>query len=278
MPLDAEAAPAVSVLIGTHNHARYLDRTMQSVLTQTFIDLEIIVIDDGSTDDTAERLARWQQRDRRVVVESKPQGGLSSALNRGLSRVRGEFTARLDSDDIALPDRLAKQVAYLRSHADVGMLGGCMTLMAADERKLRSAHYLLEPAAIRSAMYRASAIASPTSMIRTALARRIGGWRSAFDYAEDYDFALRMLEVSDIVNLPDVVTYYRVHAAQVTSAYAVLQRGRAEAARISARYRLAGKPDPFADLPQVTAQDIGAIAIDDGERASLRNAFAPPVD
>src|SRR4029077_17839079 len=112
--------PAVSVLMGVWNGAPRVREAVGSVLGQTLVDLELIVVDDGSADGTPAILDSFG--DSRLRIERRARGGLTSALNRALALARAPLLARLDADDVALPERLARQVAYLDAHPDGGLL------------------------------------------------------------------------------------------------------------------------------------------------------------
>ncbi len=113
--------PAVSVLMGVRDGAPWVAEAIESILGQTLADLELIVVDDGSTDDTPTLLAGM--RDPRLVVEWQPPKGLTRALGRAFARARAPLVARLDADDVARPDRLERQHAFLAAHPEVGLLG-----------------------------------------------------------------------------------------------------------------------------------------------------------
>src|SRR4051794_24772902 len=110
--------PPISVLLAVYNGGRYLRAAVDSILTQTFTDFEFIIIDDGSTDGSLATLREFAQRDPRINLVSRPNKGLTVTLNEGIALARGEFLARMDADDIALPQRFEKQIAYLRDHPE----------------------------------------------------------------------------------------------------------------------------------------------------------------
>ncbi|MFD1958687.1 glycosyltransferase family 2 protein [Novosphingobium panipatense] len=116
--------PRVSVLLPCYNGAAYLEEAVRSILLQTFADFELIVVDDGSTDATADILARMGRRDPRLRVVRQPNGGIVAALNTAIAHARGEYIARMDADDVSFPERFAFQVAWLDAHPATVLVGG----------------------------------------------------------------------------------------------------------------------------------------------------------
>jgi glycosyltransferase involved in cell wall biosynthesis len=273
MPVTDAAAPRVSVIIPIYNQATYLRRAVDSILTQSMGDLELILIDDGSQDDSAGIIDDYARRDWRVVGEHQLNCGISSALNRGLAISRGTYIARLDGDDISLPDRLAKQVAYLDAHPEIGILGGGMILIDSRDRKLTSHRYVTGMRAVRAALASGTVIPGPAGLLRRDLCVALGGWRTPFDAAEDYDFCLRLSERAELENMPDYVTYYRVHAQQTTQLHWRRQNALAEVARIAARFRREGRPDPITPDMRIDASTIDRLGLDGPETERVRALF-----
>ena len=130
------SVPAVSVLMPVYNAQRYVAEAVQSILTQTMGDFEFIIIDDGSTDDSTRILRDWAQRDSRIRLVSRPNTGLCVALNEGLAMANGRYIARMDADDISLPQRFALQLEYLKTHEKLVCIGGSFLLIDAAGRML----------------------------------------------------------------------------------------------------------------------------------------------
>ena len=117
--------PLVSVLMSVHDDVAYVDAAVRSVLRQTLADLELLVVDDASTDGTSERLSAYDG-ERVRVLRNDERSGLAAALNRGLEFAQGRYVARLDADDVALPDRLDRQVAHIRSDPRLAVVGSAV--------------------------------------------------------------------------------------------------------------------------------------------------------
>jgi len=261
--------PRISVVVPVYNAEAYLAAAVNSILTQTFRDFELIAIDDGATDASAEILDRLAQHDDRMIVVHQPNGGIVAALNRGLALARGEFVARMDADDVACSERFARQLAFLDAHPDVAVVGAAVTLIDAHGRAIRDAEYPETPAAIAAFLATGSALAHPVVMMRRAAVLAVGGYRPAYEYAEDYDLWLRMAEKYALANLPDRLLYYRQHAAKLSIAHAAEQRLATSIAQYAARCRRAGKPDPTEGLSALSRRDIDRFDLSPQEKSAI---------
>lgn len=208
--------PRVSVLMAAYNAAPYVQAAVDSILAQSFTDFELIVIEDGSSDDTPAILAQCAQRDARVRILNLPHVGLSTALNRGLELARGGLVARMDADDIARPARLAKQVAFMDQHPGVGLCGTWGELLGPRSRIIW--RYAVSDAELRCRQLFETALLHSSVMMRPALVRAAGGYNPAYRAAEDFDLWVRLAEHTRMANLPEPLLLYRRHAAQVTQA------------------------------------------------------------
>ena len=206
--------PAVSVVLPVRNGAATLAQALTSILAQTFTDFELIAIDDGSTDATSPILAAT--RDPRLRILTQPATGLVPALNRGVTEARAPLIARMDADDIAKPERLARQVQAMAAHPTAAVIGTAIEIIDSSGRILRTESRPHSAGAISAALAQANCIAHPTVMMRRAAAREAGLYRPAFLQAEDYDLWLRIAERHDLLNLAEPLLQYRDHAAQLT--------------------------------------------------------------
>lgn len=224
-------APRVSVLLPVHNGERYLVASLDSVLRQSFADFEVLVLDDGSTDRSLEIVAGYS--DPRIrVVRNADNLGLVPTLNRGLAEARGVYLARHDADDIALPDRFAKQVQALDARPATLVVGTWLQLIDADGRLLDVWRYPSHPLAVEWTLHFDSAVGHPSAMYRTDAVRDAGGYDGAYPYAEDFDLWSRMSRAGDVSNLPQVLEQYRLHDASLSGTHAREQR--------ATRLRIAG--------------------------------------
>jgi len=186
--------PAVSVVTPAYNAGRYLAETITSVLAQTYRDFELLIVDDGSTDDTLDVARRFAAADARIIVSSTQNGGPASARNAALRMARGEFVALLDSDDVLAPQYLAVQKATLDAHPDAAIVtanafnrgGG----PAYDGKRLWPQSTGLAPLTLRDLIEHENAVCI-LSMFRRSVYERIGGFDAVFTGNEDYEFWLR---------------------------------------------------------------------------------------
>lgn len=215
-PREAKGTVAVSVLMPAYNAEAYLLQSVQSVLGQTFEDLELLVIDDSSTDGTAEILA--SVRDRRLrVVRNYGNAGIVGSLNRALPYARGRYIARMDADDYCLPTRIAKQKRYLDRHPEVVLVGTEMADLDSGVVKRGPPGADPDPTVLRWQFLVANPIGHPTMMFRADAVQRLGVYlREEFRYAEDFDFSHRMWRIGTVAVLPEYLGIYRRHRDNVT--------------------------------------------------------------
>jgi glycosyltransferase involved in cell wall biosynthesis len=240
------SSPTVSVLIPVWHAVRFLPAALESILAQTFPDFEVIAIDDGTSDGSADVLAAFAARDHRVRVVRQENQGIVASLNRALGLARGAFIARMDHDDVSRPDRFAKQIAFLRQHPEVDLVSGAMDVIDQDGNYLRTEVPPTLPAALASELLYRNCICHPAVMARTEALRKVGGYRKNAQLAEDYDLWLRLSEVGQVANLPDVLLSYRLHPVRMSTQGYLVQELAVLAARGAARQRRRGNPDPLA--------------------------------
>lgn len=211
--------PIVSVLLPVYNGERHLTAAVESILRQSYSDFELLIIDDGSTDNSADIISRF--RDPRILLyRSESNLGLVAALNLGLSLARGKYIARMDADDISLPERLARQVSVLDARSEIGVCG-CWWRSIDEKGKILTEQRLpIGANECRSwfYLYGEQPIGHPCVMYRTRLVKDIGGYESKFRHAEDFRLWTRLVGNSvAMVNIPEFLFMYRVHAAQVSA-------------------------------------------------------------
>jgi glycosyltransferase involved in cell wall biosynthesis len=188
--------PRLSIITAVRDGLPHLDEAIGSICAQTLRDWEWVIVDDGSRDGTSGRLAEWARRDRRIRVAHEPARGLVQSLNEGLALCRGDLVARMDADDVALPERLAAQVAYLEEHPDIAAADTGVELLGG-ERNAGMRAYVdwvnnhPTPESIAADLFVESPLVHPAVCFRAAAVRAIGGYRDG-DFPEDYDLWLRL--------------------------------------------------------------------------------------
>jgi len=210
-----DRTPLVSVLMPVYNARSHLQEAIDSILIQTFADLELLIIDDGSTDGSLQ-LAQSYSDSRVRVLEASHQG-IVVALNRGLAEARGQYVARMDADDISTCTRLEKQVEYMMSHDSIVMIGSWVRLINADGKAIGIC--LTQPIsgrALHVSLCASNQFVHGSIMMRAEAARTVGGYRLEFATAEDYDLWLRLSEIGELANIPSVLYHLRIHQSSKT--------------------------------------------------------------
>jgi glycosyltransferase involved in cell wall biosynthesis len=218
-------APLVSVIVAVHNGERYLRTALESVLRQSVSDLELLVVDDGSTDATP-AIIEGVSGGRLRVLRNQARLGLAASLNRGLDEARGLYVARLDADDVAFPRRLERQLARIRSGPAIAILGSAVMELDDAGRAGRLHGMPTGPAAVRWAALFSSPFFHPSVLVeRDVLDRHALRYDPEYLESEDYDLWTRLLALTDGGNLGDPLVLYRVHAGQASHRRRDLQRG-----------------------------------------------------
>jgi glycosyltransferase involved in cell wall biosynthesis len=208
------ASPLVSVVLPVHDGERFLAEAVESVLAQTLRDLELVVVDDGSTDGTPSVLGRFSDPRLRVVTQSRL--GLVSALNRGLAEGRGLYLGRMDADDVSEPARLERQVELLERRPQVGMVATWVTVVDEAGRSLRrevlpTAHEdLVRRLLLRNPFQHGSVL------LRRQAFEEAGGYRGDYGANEDYDLWRRLARTRELACVPEALYRYRLHPGAVT--------------------------------------------------------------
>jgi len=218
--------PRVTVLLPVFNRERFVDEAIESVINQDFADFELLIVDDGSTDRTPQILHEWTQRDPRIVVVTLPHNqGIPSALNAGLHHARSEYIARLDSDDIIMPVRLAAQTAVLDSEPGVVLVSSAYETMDSDGNYLGTWRGD-EPHEIVTFLLNFYNIVGGGGqvMFRRSEVLAEGGYNCDYPSSEDYDLWVRLLRRGRILTLPLIGMKQRQHSAQSIVQYASVKR------------------------------------------------------
>jgi glycosyltransferase involved in cell wall biosynthesis len=246
---DVRGRPDVSVVIPVYNAARYLAESIASIRAQTLRSIEIIAVDDGSTDGSGEMLDALAAKDPRLKVFHQTNAGIVGALNNGLAMANGRYVARMDADDIARADRLEKQAAYLDEQPD-HVFVGCL-FRVIDEAG-RPGHVQQPGGQGRQTDMRrfppyVAAVPHPSLMVRRDAIVSLGGYREQFPHAEDHDLFIRLARLGKMAILPEVLLDYRIHGGAVSTRHAEIQLASALKAQLAGAIVERAGVDAFAD-------------------------------
>ena len=223
--------PEVSVLLPVWNGAAFLHEALASVLSQRGVSLEVVAVDDGSTDGSGGVLADAAASDARVRVLTQANAGLGRTLIRAAEAARAPLLARLDADDRMLPGRLSAQVAFLNDEPGVACVGGAVRMMDGAGRFLTRLDTPTDDAAIQRDLLRGhTAVFHPAATFRADAYAAAGGYDPAFNLADDLHLWLRMGEVGRLANLPEAVIDYRLHAGSLSEQRTAEQQAEVKAA------------------------------------------------
>lgn len=208
----------VTVILPVFNMSKYVGDAIQSILHQSYSDFEFIIVDDASTDATLNQIHLWE--DKRIkVIRNEGNIGNYQSRNKALSIAKGKYIAVMDADDIALPDRLEKQVAYLENNSDVLAVGSDFVFTAGDVKKDIPLTY----EAIKLALLEKNCFLHPSLMIRRDVIQQIGGYNEKYIYSSDYDLVCRLALKGKMENLQDKLMIYRWHESQISQLHRLEQ-------------------------------------------------------
>ena len=204
--------PIITVLMPVYNCELYVEEAVESILNQSFTDFEFLILDDASTDQTVSIIKKLD--DPRIHLIEKPiNTGYTNSLNYGLQLAKGKYVARMDGDDISLPERFAKQVAYMEANQDAVLCGTSYKIIGNDKRIVIPERH----DAIKLTLLKTNCIAHPSVMIRKkVLDEFLIVYDISKEPAEDYDMWVRLLLIGKLHNLQDILLEYRIHNAQVS--------------------------------------------------------------
>lgn len=208
--------PTVSVVMPAYNAAKYLREAIDSILAQTYTDFEFIIINDGSTDDTRAIIQSYDDP-RIVYLENETNSGICVTLNKGLDSARGRYIARMDADDISLPERLAAQVAYMDTHPDIAVCGTDIEVFYNNTEPTEVFNFDTHPKTCKANLIFSATLAHPTAFIRTSVLNDFNlRYDDYYRGMEDHHLWWQIAKHSEISNIPVVLLRYRQHSAQVT--------------------------------------------------------------
>lgn len=245
MVTDAGALPLVTVLLPVHNGERFLDEAIRSIQAQTLTNLELIVLDDGSTDASGAIAQRRTAEDPRLRLISLGRVGLTRALNVGIEAARADWIARMDADDIAAPERLERQLRVLHDQPDIAALGTYGWMIGPTGRIVGLSR--LGPVS-REAFARERAagliyLLHPSVVFSREVVRALGGYRPAYAPSDDIDLWARIADDHLVLTLPEPLLSYRIHTANDSTRRFAAATERVRWTRVNAIHRRSGQSE-----------------------------------
>ena len=217
-PISYNRIPLVSVIMPVYNAGDFLWQALESIFCQSYKNIEVIAINDGSTDNSLDILQRFSKLEVRLkILNNEKNIGVSGVANIALKHAKGKFIARMDADDTILPDRIKKQVEFLLKHPDVVVVGGQVDLVSKSGTFIVHKNFPQHNDDIIKLAFTAMPIQQGAMMInRELLPENIIWYRYKYATSEDLDFFFRVFQFGKAANLPDTVLYYRQHGDSLT--------------------------------------------------------------
>lgn len=212
---DPYTHPAISVVMSVYNGGKFLRPAIQSILNQTFSNFEFIIIDDGSTDDTASIIRSFN--DSRIRLVQQPNQGLVRSLNEGIRIARAPFIARMDADDISLPSRLEKELRVLSSNPRIGLIGTFFTYI--DERADTASTTItapIKPIDLRRSFYIVNHFGHSSTLFRKEALEQVGSYRDDYGPTEDFELWRRIADHWEVRIIPESLHLYRLSSTSIS--------------------------------------------------------------
>ena len=221
-----KTTPRVSVIMPAYNVEQFVAEAIESILNQTFTDFEFIIVNDGSTDNTAKIITEYAKKDKRIkFINNKKNAGFITASNQCLDIAKGEYIAKMDSDDVSLPTRLEKQVKFLDENDEIGMVGAAYQIFGGRETTIKNPEHV----GILDLLY---GCCTTIVMFRRKIIEKYHlRYNMDFFACEDYDFYSRFITHANIANLQEVLYKYRWHGTNVSLVKAEQQRQKSDKVR-----------------------------------------------
>jgi glycosyltransferase involved in cell wall biosynthesis len=210
--------PLVSVLMPIHGRTPFLKEAIESVLSQTYSDLHLVIIFDRPDENARKIVNEFELKDSRVMSFNSENPGISNALNLGIEQTTSPFLARIDCDDLMEKNRVEIQIKCLANEEAIVCIGSQLQIIDSTGAELRLTHYPTESNSIEKSLKIRNVIAHPSVMYRREAVFAAGLYRSEFNGAEDYDLWLRLAKIGKIINIQTPLTKYRIHNNQFSYA------------------------------------------------------------
>jgi glycosyltransferase involved in cell wall biosynthesis len=254
--------PMLSIILPTYNGGDRIGRAILSVQNQTFHDWELIVIIDGATDATFERVSKIAQQDRRIIIiQNTHNQGIQKTLNEGLEKSQGKYIARIDDDDVWIDkNKLQKQYDFLNKNSEYGIVGTGIILVDKNRRDIGKYFFPENDQDIRKKILGQNCFAHPTVLLRKSIIDQVGGYseQKKHKHIEDHELWLRIGMVSKFKNIPEYTTAYQVDHTSLS--------GKNKALQLKRRFMLCSEyrknyPHFFINIVKITFVYFGYISV-----------------
>ena len=207
-------SPKISIVTSIYNGEKYLDKSIHSMLNQTFENFEFIIVDDGSTDSTIQKIQKFD--DPRIRLIAQKNQGQTQALINGIDGASGELIARIDADDYSMPDRLIRQVEFMDTYPEVVLCGSRFQELYNDDLTPQRAQFAQTNSEIRNIISCFNPFAHSAVMFRREAYLKVGGYDKKYIIGMDYDLWVRLMEIGEAYNIDEVLTVVRVHDQSIS--------------------------------------------------------------
>jgi glycosyltransferase involved in cell wall biosynthesis len=208
--------PEISVILTVYNGECYISKAIESILTQTFRDFELIVINDGSNDTTSKIIELFSDP-RIVYLQNEKNCGIAKSLNRGLCIAKGRYIAIMDADDISMPERFSKQFEFLENNPEIGVCGTWINVIDTAGNLVDNCRYPVSSKVISYLLLFYNCIANPTTMYRKKIVMDVGNYNTEFIASMDYDLWTRIIGHYKFSNMPEFLLDYRIHGGNISN-------------------------------------------------------------
>lgn len=265
--------PIISVVMCVYNREAFLPTAIQSVLQQTLHDFELLLIEDGSTDNSRAIVRSFAARDPRITAIFQDHSGAIASYNTGCANARGKYIAILDADDIAVSSRLELQSERMDSCPDLALLGGSTQCIDSNGDPLFVMRWPSKCQGLYHYLLMDCVIAHTTVIFRRDVFLSVGGYRTMYKSAADYDFFLRIADRYMIDNVSEILCQYRLHDQQVSALNYTQQVISGIGARLATRARRSNRPEPQWLSCPISADDLISNGVTPQRIATLRAQF-----
>lgn len=221
--------PLVSVVVPCYNHEQYVQNCIESIISQSYQNIELIIIDDGSKDSSIDRIEqlveKCKERFVRFEFRSRPNKGLSATLNEALEWCEGEYLSCIASDDMMLSEKTSTQVEFLQKNEDITAVFGGVYLVDNHNNRIKDLKGTSHTYNFRDIILHKAVIYAPTQMVRTQLVRDIGGYNPDI-LIEDWYMWLKLAQLGDLHCLPEYLSLYRYHENNISKQFDKMHKGR----------------------------------------------------